>query len=662
MSLDQNAYLGQEKPGKLLRAFSVPCILSLLVSSLYNIVDQVFIGNSELGYLGNAATGVVFPILMIALAFSWCVGDGSAAYLSLCQGRGDTQSAHRCVGTGITVIFVTGLVLMAAGLIWREPLLRLFGASDATISMAMEYFTLLLYVLPLYMLSNSTNGSIRADGNPKYAMLATIAGAAVNIVLDPIFIFGLHWGIKGAAWATIIGQLVSFFLNVFYFRRPKTFRLERASFRPHWKVFWGAVQLGLSTFITQISIVVVSLVCNIMLFQYGTLSVYGPDIPISVISIETKVFTIVINLVVGVVLGGQPILGYNYGARQYDRVRKTYQLILWTTLAVGVASTLLFEFCPQVIIGIFGQGDPLYWEFATMTFRIFLSLVTFTCFIKMTSIFFQAVGAPVKATAASLIRDLVCFVPLSMVLPRHFGIKGVLFAAPAADLIAMVVATALTVGFFRQLKEQEAQPQAPEEALPGIRPSHPGPIITIARQHGTAGKGIGRQVAQALGIACYDKELAALAAQESGFHRAFLSELDTAEEARLHELYLSTTVVHHGIQAQAEIIRKIAQAGSCVIVGRAADYVLRDRENVVSIFLHAPAGYRVQKIMAMYGDNAAQATEHMKRSDAARGAYYKRISGNAWEDARNYTLCLDASQGVEATAQAILAYLQLHKS
>lgn len=205
MSLDQNAYLGQEKPGKLLRAFSVPCILSLLVSSLYNIVDQVFIGNSELGYLGNAATGVVFPILMIALAFSWCVGDGSAAYLSLCQGRGDTQSAHRCVGTGITVIFVTGLVLMAAGLIWREPLLRLFGASDATISMAMEYFTLLLYVLPLYMLSNSTNGSIRADGNPKYAMLATIAGAAVNIVLDPIFIFGLHWGIKGAAWATIIG-------------------------------------------------------------------------------------------------------------------------------------------------------------------------------------------------------------------------------------------------------------------------------------------------------------------------------------------------------------------------------------------------------------------------------------------------------------------------
>lgn len=656
-SLDQNSYLGREPLGKLLRSFSVPCILSLLVSAFYNIVDQIFIGNSELGYLGNAATGVVFPILMIALSFSWCVGDGSAAYLSLCQGKGDTQSAHRCVGTGITVIFCVGVVLTAAGLLWQEPLLRLFGASDATVGMAMEYFTLLLYVLPLYMLSNSTNGSIRADGNPKYAMLATIAGAGLNIVLDPIFIFGFHWGIKGAAWATVLGQVLSFCLNLFYFTRPKTFRLEKNSFRPHWRVFWGAVQLGLSTFITQISIVVVSLVCNIMLFRYGTLSVYGPDIPISVISIETKVFTIVINVVVGVVLGGQPILGYNYGARKYSRVRGTYKLVLWTTLAVGILSTLVFELCPQVVIGIFGQGDPLYWEFATMTFRIFLSLVTFTCFIKMTSIFFQAVGAPVKATAASLIRDLVCFVPLAILLPRHFGIKGVLFAAPAADLIAMVVATALTLSFFRQLKEEEAKPQA-ETAPSLIRPSHPGPIVTIARQHGTAGKAIGRQVAQALGVACYDKELAALAAQESGFHREFLDRLDGPAEDRLHDLYLGTTVAHHGILAQADIIRKIADAGSCVIVGRAANYVLRDREDVISVFLHAPQSYRLEKIMAMYGDTPDQAAGHLKRSDAARGAYYKRISGHTWEDARNYTLCLDSSQGVEATAAAIVAYLQ----
>ena len=456
MSLEHNAYLGRDDLGKLLRSFSVPCILSLLVSALYNIVDQIFIGNSELGYLGNAATGVVFPLLMVAMAFGWCVGDGCAAYLSLCQGKGDAQSAHRCVGSGITMTFAASVFLMIVCGIWQEPLLRLFGASDTTIGMAMEYFTILLGAFPFYMLTNSTNGSIRADGSPRYAMVSTVSGAAANIILDPIFIFGLHWGIRGAAWATVAGQVLSFVLNAVYLlRKTKSFHLEKASFKPHWQVFFASVQLGISTFVTQISIVVVSLVCNLMLSHYGTLSVYGPDIPISVISIETKVYTIVINIVVGVVLGGQPILGYNYGAEKYDRVRKTYKLILMTTLAVGLAATVIFEFFPQLVVGIFGQGDPLYWEFALQTFRVFLSLITFTCFIKMTSIFFQAVGEPVKATAASLIRDLACFVPLALLLPHKFGIQGVLYAGPAADAIAMLVAVTLTVRFFRQMKRHE---------------------------------------------------------------------------------------------------------------------------------------------------------------------------------------------------------------
>lgn len=466
MSLDQNKYLGQEKLSKLLASFALPCVLSLLVSALYNIVDQIFIGNSELGYLGNAATGVVFPLIMLAMAFAWCVGDGSAAYLSLCQGQGDTQRAHQCVGSGITVLFLLGVVLAAGCLIWQEPLLRLFGASDATLPLAMDYFTILLWVFPLYMLSNMANGVIRADGSPRFAMAATVAGAIVNIILDPVFIFGLHWGIQGAAWATVLGQLLSFVLNFVYLLRPKTFRLTPASFRPHWRVFGRAVQLGISTFITQISIVVVSLVCNVMLFHYGSLSVYGPDIPISVISIETKVYTIVINIVVGVVLGGQPILGYNYGAGKYDRVRQTYRLILAVTVVVGVAATLLFQLWPQGVVAIFGQGDPLYEEFAVLTFRLFLALVTFTCFIKMSSIFFQAVGEPVKATAASLIRDLACFVPLAILLPRYLGIQGVLLAAPAADLIAMVVAVLLTRRFFRGLRAQEAAQTAlpPQES------------------------------------------------------------------------------------------------------------------------------------------------------------------------------------------------------
>ena len=434
---NQNRMLGEEKISKLLIKFSIPCILSLLISALYNIVDQIFVGNSELGYLGNAATGIVFPILIIAQAFAWCVGDGSAAYLSICQGKKDTQNAHHCIGTGITITLILSVIMLALCAVWKEPPLRLFGASDQTIGMAIEYFAIVLCFFPAFMLMNMMNAVIRADGSPAISMASMSLGAILNIIIDPIFIFVLNWGIAGAAWATVIGQTVSFLVCVLYFFKTKSFRLTRDSFVPHFKIFSNALKLGASSFITQMSIVVISLVCNIMLAKYGALSIYGQDIPISVISIETKVFTIVINIIVGIVLGGQPILGYNYGAKKYNRVKETYRTILIATLVVGIVSTLIFEICPQVVINIFGSGnDMLYLEYAMRTFRIFLSLVIFTCVIKMSSIFFQAVGKPVMAVIASLTRDIVCFVPLVILIPSIFernqassGINGILFAA-----------------------------------------------------------------------------------------------------------------------------------------------------------------------------------------------------------------------------------------
>lgn len=451
---NENEFLGKERVGKLLLRFSLPCILSLLISALYNIVDQIFIGNSSLGYLGNAATGIVFPILIITLAFAWCFGDGAAAYLSLCQGENDTKSAHQCIGGCMTVTLIFGVIMMIAGYLCKEPLLRLFGASDQTIGMAIEYFDIVLAALPVYMLGNMMNAVIRADGSPKFSMFSMASGAILNIILDPVFIFGCGMGMKGAAYATIVGQIFSFLVCIVYFTRTKTFRLTPKSLIPNGKIL-KAVRLGFSTFITQMSIVVISLVCNIMLAKYGARSVYGEDIPISVISIETKVFTIVINIVVGIVLGGQPILGYNYGARDFKRVKDTYVRILIATLCVGIVSTLIFELCPQIVIDIFGKGDELYREFALKTFRIFLSLVTFTCFIKMTSIFFQAVNQPIKAIITSLIRDIVCFVPLVWILPEFYGIEGILFASPVADLIAMIVALSLTIWFFRSLGGRE---------------------------------------------------------------------------------------------------------------------------------------------------------------------------------------------------------------
>ncbi len=457
--MNQNSqFLGEEKITKLMVKFSLPCVLSLLVSALYNIVDQIFIGNSELSALGNAATGVVFPIFIIAQAFAWCFGDGCAAYLNICQGKQEAQNAHRAIGTGITVTLISSIVLILVFSPLKTNILTLFGASENSIGYAVEYFNIILAFFPIYMLSNMMNAVIRADGSPSWSMASMLSGALTNIVLDPVFIFGLKWGMTGAALATVIGQTVSFVITLIYYFRTKTFKLHLKSFIPNLKEFSGALQLGASSFITQMTIVIISLVCNIMLAKYGAVSKYGIDIPIAIIGIESKVFTVVINIVVGIVLGCQPIISYNMGAQNHARIRELYRKILLCTVVIGLASTLLFELAPRAVVGMFGSPTNIpnpedYWTFGEKTFRIFLCLVTFTCIVKMTSIFFQAVGKPFHSVVASMIRDIICFIPLIIILPSLFGgIEAILFAAPAADFIAMIVAALLTASFMKELK------------------------------------------------------------------------------------------------------------------------------------------------------------------------------------------------------------------
>ncbi|MDE6550463.1 MAG: MATE family efflux transporter [Clostridia bacterium] len=468
---EQTNFLATEKIPKLMLKFCIPCILSLLVSALYNIVDQIFVGNSELSTLGNAATGVVFPIFIIAQAFAWWIGDGCAAYMNIHQGSGDTQNIHRCVGTGMTVTLSVSVVLLAVFYPLKTPLLTLFGASENSIGYAVQYFNIILGFFPVYMLMNMINAVVRADGSPNWSMLSMLSGAIINIILDPIFIFACHWGMAGAAWATVIGQVASFAISILYLFRTKTFRLKLKSFIPKFKIFVEAIKLGLSSFVTQMTIVIISLVCNIMLAKYGSISHYGADIPIAVIAIESKVFTVVINIVVGVVLGCQPIIGYNIGARNIDRVKKLYKSILLCTLIVGIVSTLLFELAPNAVVGMFGKPTNIpnpddYWDFAQKTFRIFLALVTFTCVIKMSSIFFQAVGKPIFAVSTSLIRDIICFIPLICVLPIFKGIDGIIMSAPIADLIAMVFTAILTVVYFAKLKKSTAIERALEQSEP----------------------------------------------------------------------------------------------------------------------------------------------------------------------------------------------------
>lgn len=587
------------------------------------------------------------------------MGDGAASYLSICAGRRDSENAHKCVGTDITVSLIISLILMAICEIFAAPLMTLFGASDQTLGMAVEYFMIVAAFFPFYLLLNVMNSMIRADGSPAYAMAGMLTGAIINIILDPIFIFLFRWGIAGAAWATVIGQSASFIVCAVYFFKPKSFKLSRRSFIPDAAVLRSVVALGAATFVTQISIVVLSMVSNMTLAHYGELSKYGPDIPISVFSIQTKVYTIVCSIVTGVVLGGQPIFGFNYGARKMYRVRETYLAVLKTSLVVGFAAVLLFEIWPEGVIGIFGSGNELYQEFAVKTFRIYLSLTVITCLVKMTAIFFQSIGKSIRAVVASPVRDIVCFVPLAIILPAILeknnpgtGIYGILYAAPISDIVAIVVIIALTVPFFKELREMEKE-EVPSAEVGTILPSRPGTIITIAREHGTAGKRIGALVAQQLGIPCYYKEMTALAAQESGLDRNFISDLNENSPDMLYDLYLSTNVVQRAVIAQEQIIRSIADSGSCVIIGRAADYVLRDYDNVVRVFLHAPKEYRIATVMEMYGDEREEAIRYIRHSDAARSSYYRNISGKKWGAPHNYQLSLDASLGVEACADLI---------
>lgn len=666
MKNNDNKYLGQDRIPKLLLKFAVPCILSLLISSLYNIVDQIFIGNSIAGALGNAATGIVYPITVITMAFAWCFADGSAAYLSICQGRRDTKNAHKAIGNNILITLILSLLFVVLGFIFMDPLLEMFGATHdiitlengfvgSTFGLSKDYFTIILSFIPIYMLTNSVYSIIRADGCPAYSMTATILGAVVNIILDPIFIFKFNMGIKGAAWATIIAQVVSFIMTYAYFFRTKTFKLKLESFKLDLKVFSNAVKLGISTMITQLAIVIISIVCNSMLVTYGKGTIYGTAIPIAVMSISMKVFSIVINVIVGIIVGAQPILGYNYGAKKMDRVRDTFRLVAVLTIVVGIVATLAFQIFPEQIVGIFGDGQgAAYSEFAIMTFRTFLLLVSFTCFIKMSSIFFQAVGQPVKAAFVSLVRDLLLFVPLVLILPKFMGIKGVLYAAPIADVIGLIVTIPTLILFFKKLdkiKEDEKK-----EVI--IKPSKPGVIITIAREHGSQGKYIGGLVAKKLGIPYYYKEMTALAAEEAGLSREYVANLNNNSPSILYDLYVSTTPVTEAIKAQETVLKRIAQNGSCVIVGRAADYVLRDNKNLVKVFIHAPKDYRIKKVQEMYGDTEEQAKKSIRKSDKARANYYKTISGNDWGKPKNYDLCIDAEIGIEKASQVIIDYVK----
>lgn len=445
--------LGYEKISKLLRSFAVPSITATLVSSLYNIVDQVFIGQG-VGYLGNAATNVSYPLSTICLAISLLIGIGSASRFSICLGRGDTDQAAKIAGNGVTLMVLAGILYLVLGEMLLTPMLRIFGATTEVMPYAQSYASIILIGMPFLILTNGISNLIRADGSPKYSMICMVAGAVVNTILDPIFIFVFQWGMFGAALATILGQILSFLLAIRYLWAFRTITLEKECFRPDWRDGLHTLSMGISSSVNQIAITIVQVVLNNSLTYYGAMSVYGEDIPLAACGIVMKTNAILLSIIVGISQGVQPIIGFNYGARKYDRVKQAYLLAIRWNFVISAVGFLLFQLFPRPIISIFGSGEELYFDFAVLFMRTFLFMVIVNGVQVLSSSFFTAIGKALKGLLLSLTRQVFFLIPLILILPLWLGIFGVLLAGPIADFIAFVVSVLLVKKEFSILKEQ----------------------------------------------------------------------------------------------------------------------------------------------------------------------------------------------------------------
>ena len=451
---EEKSIFATEPIGRLIAKFAIPCVISLLVNSLYNIVDQIFIGWG-VGYLGNGATNVVFPITIIALALSLMIGDGGAAYLSLKLGEGDLKSARKGVGNAVTMVTVVSIVLMAVFLIFINPILNLFGATDTLRPFALEYGYVIGIGLPFMMIPAAINSMIRADGSPKYAMFSMILGAVINTVFDPIFIFVFHMGVRGAAIATVMGQVASFIFSIVYMPRFKSVRFDAACFRPVWKTCKSILTFGISSFITQFAITIVMALTNNLLAKYGAASVYGSEIPLTATGIVMKVNQILISILVGIAVGAQPIIGFNYGAKNFMRVKKALDIALVVSEIISIIAFLIFQFAPMSVVSLFGSEEGLYNEFAVLAFRIFLLLCPLTGFQTVIAVYLQAVGKPVKSALLSLSRQIIFFVPAALILPMFLGVTGVLWTGPVADGLAFIFSVILLVYERKQLHKIE---------------------------------------------------------------------------------------------------------------------------------------------------------------------------------------------------------------
>ena len=461
MEQKSNSFLETESVGRLMRKYAIPCIISLLVAALYNIVDQIFIANtSYLGSYGNAANTVVFPLTVIALAIAVMIGDGCCAYVSICLGAGEKENAHKSVGSAVLLCIILSLILTAVYFIFMNPILTMFGGTvnEETFHHSREYFIYISIGIPFYMFGQAMNPVIRSDGSPKFAMISTLAGALINIILDPIFIFVFRWGMMGAAVATVAGQIVTAVLAIWYLCHMKAIKLNKSSFRIHGKLAAKYLPLGICSFLSQISLVAAMAAINNMIRKYGAMDeVFGQtqyaQIPMAVVGIVMKFFQIVISIAVGMAAGCIPIVGYNIGAGRKDRARTLFTKLLIMEALVGAVALVIVECFPRQLIAVFGAANEstYYTDFAIKSFRIYLCLMPLATVNKATFIYLQSLGKAITSTVLSMVREVVFGVGFALILPIFFGLDGVLYSMPVSDILTFIISLIVIVYTYQSL-------------------------------------------------------------------------------------------------------------------------------------------------------------------------------------------------------------------
>ena len=454
MEAKKENILGTERIGKLLLTYSIPGVISMLVNSIYNMVDQIFIGQG-VGYLGNAATNVVFPFSQIMMALSIMVAAGTAANVGLNLGKKREEEANHFVGTGFCLAMINGLAVLIVAQLLMPILLRVFGATDLVMPYAMDYGRIVLIGFPFISCGMFMNETVRMDGSPRLSMIAMIAGAIVNLIFDPLFIFVFHWGVRGAALATIMGQILTFFILITRMFRLKTLEFNKSDFRLQPKRVGIICKIGISGFLTNIAFLFVTILLNNQAIRYGSMSVYGAEIPLTCFGIVMKINSLMTAVIIGVTHATQPIFSYNYGAQKYRRIRQLFFMAALTTVIIGAIGAVVFHVFPQPIINLFGQESELYNEFAIMSLKTMTTLVFVIGVVMLAGAYFQSVGKPLRAVIFSLSRTVLFSMPLMVILPIFFGVKGLLYAFPGGDILSITLAIIMIALEFRSLPKED---------------------------------------------------------------------------------------------------------------------------------------------------------------------------------------------------------------